>query len=492
MTALPSGPRAVTRLPLMLRAAAILLAGASTVPAVAQDIDYSVDQVVGEGQVNGTITTDGTMGVLQTPNIRRFSLTLRGNGAQTTISSTGGARVQIVGNDVTADLQGIYFDFSGSPGSYILFQQNLFSGNRYWCNAVNRGVCFEGKSVVPGGVFEPTATFERTPTGRQIIATGPGGGTPTPGPTPTPTPTPAPPIFTGDLLSLLESFTLLAWSRAGQMLNTRYQDRLLTGLNQQVSSCNSIGAGMVFGSISGTANGRQEIVPGLTALGGVRIGRYERRGSNVELDTGIAVSLQYDPPDMGSSRPYAALTLAASYQDLSYTRGYLQGGAPLAGEGKTSSIGASVGAQVGWVARVSPQTEAAASLSYLRQWQTTDGYAEAPGVGNPLAATIDRGASRSNVASAAIQLTHLLTDNLEVNVNASVDRAFSGRIDVGGDIGGMRVTSELPDFTSYTLGARAGIRISEQATVDLFVNHVGAPAAIGGHTHGGIGFRLML
>ncbi len=490
MTALSAERRAVLRPGLLLRAAAMLFAGASTVHAAAQDIDYSVGQTVGEGQVNGTITTDGTIGVLQTPNIRRFALTLRGNGAQTTISSSGGARVQIVGNDVTADLQGIYFNFSGTPGSYILFQQNLFSGNQYWCNAVSRGVCFEGKSVVPTGVFEPSATFERTPTGRQIIAVGPGGGAPTPGPTPPPTM--APPLFTQDLLSLLESFTLLAWSRAGQMLNTRYQDRLLTGLNQQVNSCNSVSAGMVFGSISGTASGRHEIVPGLTALGGVRLGRYERRGSNVELDTGLAVSLQFDPPDMGSSRPYAAVTFAASYQDLGYTRAYLQGGAPVAGAGKTSSVGASLGAQMGWVARMSPRTEAAASLSYLRQWQTTDGYAEAPGVGNPLAATIDRGEARANVASAAVQLTHLLTDTLEVNVNASVDRAFSGRTGVAGDIGGMRVTSEVPDFTSYTLGARAGIRISERATVDLFVNHIGAPAAIGGSTHGGIGFRLTL
>lgn len=486
MSAPGSARRTAMRPCMLLRATAILLAGAGTVPAVAQDIDYTVEQVVGTGRVNGTITTDGTIGVLQTPNIRGFSLTLQGNGAQTTISSSGGASVRIVGNDVTADLQAIYFNYSGSPGSYILFQQVLFSGNQYWCNAVDRGVCFEGKSVVPDNVFAPTATFERTPTGQQIIATRPGTGTPTPGPTPTP------PLLTGDLLSLLESFTLLAWSRAGQMLNTRYQDRLLTGLNQQVSSCNSVGAGMVFGSIAGTANGRREIAPGLTALGGVRIGRYERRGSNVQLDAGLAVSLQYDPPDMGSSRPYAALTFAASYQDLSYTRGYLQGGVPVAGQGKADSIGASLGAQVGWVARLNPRTEAAASLSYLRQWQTTDGYAEAPGVGNPLAATIDRAASRSNVASAAVQLTHLLTDRLEVNLNASVDRAFSGRTGVGGNIGAMRVTSELPDFTTYTLGARAGIRISERATVDLFINHIGAPAAIGDHTHGGIGVRLML
>jgi hypothetical protein len=115
-----------------------------------------------------------------------------------------------------------------------------------------------------------------------------------------------------------------------------------------------------------------------------------------------------------------------------------------------------------------------------------------PGVGNPLAATIERAASRSNVVSAAAQYTHLVSDNLELNVNASVDHSFGGRTGVDADIDGMRVSSEVSDFTSYTVGARAGLRLGSRMTVDLFVNHIRAPAAIGSSTHGGVGFRLTL
>lgn len=472
---------------LLLRCAGALLASASPLSAVAQSITYTVAERIGVGQVDGTITTDGTFGILRTNNITGFSLTLIGNGARTTLAS-GSARVQIAGDDVTADAQAIYFNFSGSPNSYLLFQQSLFSGNQYWCNAGGDGVCFRGKTIAPQSIFDATAVRESSATGRQVIATAGGASTPTP----TPPPPTQIPFFAEDILSIADSVARLAWSRAAEMLMTRYQDRLLTGLNQQVSSCNSVGAGTVFGSIAVTANGRQELAPGLTLLGGVRIGQYSRRGADVELDTGIAASLQYDPPDRGASRPYASLSLAASYQDLSTTRTYLQAGQPASGEGSTESVGVSLGAQLGWVARLSSRAEAAVSLSYLRQWQTTDGYGEVPGVGNPLAATIERSASRSNVVSAATQYTHLISDGLEFGVNASVDHSFGGRTGVDADIGGMQVRSDVPDFTSYTFGARAGLRLSPGVTVDLFVNHIEAPDAIGSSTHGGVGLRLTL
>ncbi len=469
---------------LLLRSAAALLAGASAFPAVAQNRDYTVAQRTGVGQVDGTITTDGTFGILRTANIRGFSLTLIGNGAQTTISSAGGAQARIVGDDVTADAQAIYFNYSGSPGSYILFQQNLFTGNRYWCNATSSGDCLRGVSIAPQSIFDGTAVRDEAATGRQIIAGAAGG--------PPPPPMIDLPFFGEDFLSIADSIAAIAWSRAGEMLTTRYLDDLLTGLNQQVNSCNSFGAGTVFGSIALTANGRQELMPGLTLLGGIRFGRHSRRGADVNLDAGVAASLQYDPPGMGSSRPYASLTVAASYQDLTYSRTYLQAGQPVTGEGATENFGVSLGAQVGWVARLNEGAEAAISLSYLRQTQTTAGYGEAPGVGNPLAATISRSASRSNVVSAAAQYTYAASDRLEFNVNASVDHAFGGRTGVEADVAGMRVTSEAPDFTSFTFGARAGLRLRPGVTVDLFINHVRAPAGIGSSTHGGVGVRLNI
>lgn len=470
----------------LIRCAAALLAAASPLPAIAQGITYTVAQRVGVGQVDGTIRTDGTFGVLRSNNITAFSLTLIGNGATTTLTS-GSASVRIVGDDVTADAQNIYFNYSGTPGSYLLFQQSLFSGNRYWCNAVSSGDCFRGRTIAPQSIFDPTAVRDDTVTGRQIIATASGGGAPPPPPPPGP-----PPFFPEDLLSILNSIADLAWERAAEMLMTRYQDDLLTGLNQQVNSCNSVGAGSVFGSIALTVNGRQELAPGFTLLGGIRGGRYSRRGTEVDLDIGIAASLQYDPPGMGSSRPYASLSVAASYQDLRTTRVYLQQGQPVTSQGSTESLGFSLSAQAGWVARLSPRAEGAVSVSYLRQWQTTDGYGEVPGVGNALSATFARAASRSNVVSAAAQYTHLVSDNLELNVNGSVDHASGGRTGIDADIGGMGVSSEVSDFTSYTLGARAGLRLGSRMTVDLFVNHIRAPEAIGSSTHGGVGVRLTL
>ncbi len=135
----------------------------------ASDITYSVDRIVGGGSVTGTITTDGTTGVLSASNIVGFDLTLNGIGLSSTLASpTDG--VYTGGTGLTATPSDIFFDF-GSYRSYLDFQAVYGNGADYYTDAA-AGVdgAYQGESVNPG--FYTDSHFINVPqSGNQIIAT---------------------------------------------------------------------------------------------------------------------------------------------------------------------------------------------------------------------------------------------------------------------------------------------------------------------------------
>jgi hypothetical protein len=155
----------------------LLAAGAAS---AMSDITYSVDQTIGVGSVVGSVTTDGTLGTLGTGNFVSWSLVLTGSsGPSYTITNLdSGAAVLVQGSDVSAGATAITFDFSAGDNGFILFQDGLFSGNHYWCNAASSGTCFQGKTVTPGNVFDGTS-IHIGESGVQIIA-GSASGVPEP------------------------------------------------------------------------------------------------------------------------------------------------------------------------------------------------------------------------------------------------------------------------------------------------------------------------
>ncbi|HME24327.1 MAG TPA: PEP-CTERM sorting domain-containing protein [Acetobacteraceae bacterium] len=135
----------------------------------ANPITYNVNQTIGGGGVIGTIQTDGTTGVLATINITAWNLDLNGVGASFNITDAN-SMVAVVGNDVTATATDLLFDFSGPAGDYLLFEQVLFLGAHYYCDATTNGTCFQGASVAPEAFSDPS--FQNVSvSGNQVIAT---------------------------------------------------------------------------------------------------------------------------------------------------------------------------------------------------------------------------------------------------------------------------------------------------------------------------------
>lgn len=143
----------------------LALAGAT---AHASNITYTVNETI-TGPVNGvagnpiqtdsvvgTITTDGTIGVLQTSNILSWSLDLIDvtNPQYSDLLTTSNSSFSASGNVLSATDAGLYFNFNGS--GIAAFQDNNpgpSSGYHYWCLNATSSACAPGNTIAPDNVY---------------------------------------------------------------------------------------------------------------------------------------------------------------------------------------------------------------------------------------------------------------------------------------------------------------------------------------------------
>jgi PEP-CTERM motif len=157
-------------LPLAGTVAALWLASG---PASAS-ITYDVYDTIGQGNIQGTITTDGTLGVLSVGDITGWDLTLNGVGASFTLSKNtpsvqNNSGVQLTGADLTATPGDLMFNYSGTDNGVFAFQTiPFYSGYNYWCNATSAGICYQGATVSPQSIFDASAQHVGTHGGATI------------------------------------------------------------------------------------------------------------------------------------------------------------------------------------------------------------------------------------------------------------------------------------------------------------------------------------
>ena len=453
-------------------------------PALADPITYVVKQTIGAGSVVGQIATDGTFGTLATANIKTWDLTLNGVGQTYNIANTNSS-VDIQGNAVTATATNLSFDYSGTGSNYLLFQQGLYSGNHYWCNANVGGACRQGATVAPvSAVFDPSAQFEGR-TGIQVLGTASGAttipGDPSVGPIS---------VTTTDALN--QSLYQLATSLQAQLITANLFAKVLLGKNEQVSCGDCGGAGVTFGSVSLSAHGRKTLTPELTALFGFAIGHYEEKGAFISDSYTFAGGLRFDPATMGASRPYLEVGGAvAPGQHASYQRTYITGAGVATGVGTTRTSNMSIYARAGWVSRLTPRDELAGSVSLGHSWQTQNSYAETNGAGNPFDAQYSRGVSQTSMAGVSAQYSHLFGKRIELAIDGTVSRSLGSHSSIGATIAGFGQTNlAAGEITYFEPGARISFRVTRNVKVDAFVNATIADQSIGTSKHGGFGVNI--
>ena len=154
---------------MLCSATALTLAAAPASPAISYDVDFGI----GAGSLQGSITTDGTLGVLSSANLSAWTLTINGMGASDVLTE-GNSNFFVGGAKLTADANHIYFDFThdDTNPAYVLVQRSFGTGGHYACgsNATYALTpCLEGTSAVPVTYNDPSASFGH-PAGSTIIA----------------------------------------------------------------------------------------------------------------------------------------------------------------------------------------------------------------------------------------------------------------------------------------------------------------------------------
>ena len=132
---------------------------------------FDINRTIGPGSVVGTMTTDGTIGVLSAANFTAWNLTLY-DGTDSIVLSQANSRIRIGGDGLSATASDLLFDF-GTAGPLRLFivqgpgDQN---GDPVWC-VFGAFACWNGGITSGEGVAARNIN-----TGGAIISAGRGAG----------------------------------------------------------------------------------------------------------------------------------------------------------------------------------------------------------------------------------------------------------------------------------------------------------------------------
>ena len=224
-----------------------------------------------------------------------------------------------------------------------------------------------------------------------------------------------------------DSINGLAKQRFNQMITNRVLGTVLLGVNEQVNCSDCVSAFGSAGSFSAGVHGRKELTPNLSLLAGIAYTQYSEGGYNVTSAPIGAFALRYDFIDWGSSRPFFDIgTILSPFEKVSYSRSYVTSLGAVALNSPTNSSDYAVYGRAGWISRLLPRDEVAASVELWQMWQRVSGYSDPSVAFNPFNASIATGTDRTNLVKVGGQWTHLFGSSIETNINGGFVQSFSG------------------------------------------------------------------
>jgi hypothetical protein len=363
------------------------------------------------------------------------------------------------------------------------------------------GDCIPSPTPTPtySGSPSPTPTYTPTPTPTPTSSSTPAGASsssPTPSPTPiiTPSPTPSPspsPTPTGADNSA-GSINDLAKQRFNQMITNRVLGTVLLGINEQVNCSDCVSAFGSAGSFSAGIHGRRNLTANLSLLAGIAYTQYSEGGYSVTSAPIGAFALRYDFVDWGSSRPFFDIgAILTPYEKVRYRRSYTTSLGAVSLDGSTTASNYGVYGRAGWMSRLSPRDEVAASVEVWQMWQRVKGYTDPTGTLNPFDASIAGGTDKTNLVKLGGQWTHLFGNSVEANINGGFVQSFGTQSGIVATVTGTgTVVPTIGNQTWFEYGGRLGFRITQGWVADLFLNGTAGPQPVGNTLHGGIGLRV--
>ena len=204
---------------------------------------------------------------------------------------------------------------------------------------------------------------------------------------------------------------------------------MLLGVNEQVNCNDCVSAFGSAGSFSAGIHGRKNLTPNLSLLAGIAYTQYSEGGYHVTSAPIGAFALRYDFVDWGSSRPFFDIgTILSPFQKVRYARSYTTSLGAVSLESSTTSENYAVYGRAGWMSRLSPRDEVAASVEVWQLWQRVKGYTDPAAAFNPFDASIATGTDRTNLVKVGGQWTHLFGSSVEANINGGWVQSFGNEI----------------------------------------------------------------
>jgi hypothetical protein len=348
--------------------------------------------------------------------------------------------------------------------------------------------------IIPASAQSPTPSSPSPTPAASLSPTPTPTPSPSPSPTPTPTPSPSPtPTSTPTgANSSAGSINGLASQRFNQMITNRVLGTVLLGVNEQVNCSDCVSAFGSAGSFSAGIHGRKELTPNLSLLAGIAYTQYSEGGYSVTSAPIGAFALRYDFTDWGSSRPFFDIgTILSPFEKVRYSRSYTTSLGAVSLDSSTDSSDYGVYGRAGWISRLSPRDEVAASVEVWQLWQHVNGYTEPAVASNPFSAAIPTGTDRTNLVKLGGQWTHLISDSIEGNINGGFVQSFATHSGIVATVtGDGTVVPTIGNQSWFEYGGRLGFRITKGWVADLFVNGTLGPQPVGNTIHGGVGVRF--
>jgi hypothetical protein len=333
----------------------------------------------------------------------------------------------------------------------------------------------------------PTPTHTPTPTPTPTPSPSPSASpTPTPSPTPVPSPTPTGADSSGG------SINDLAKQRFNQMITNRVLGDVLLGVNEQVNCSDCVSAFGSAGSFSAGIHGRKSLTANLSLLAGIAYTQYSEGGYSVTSAPIGAFALRYDFVDWGSSRPFFDIgAILTPYEKVRYRRGYMTSLGAVSLDSQTTADNYGAYGRAGWISRLSPRDEVAASVEVWQLWQRVKGYTDPAAAFNPFDASIAGGTDRTSLVKVGGQWTHLFGSSVEANINGGFVQSFATHSGIVATVtGDGLVVPTIGNQSWFEYGGRLGFRITNGWIADLFVNGTASPQPVGNTIHGGVGLRI--
>jgi hypothetical protein len=135
----------------------------ASVPAHASSIVYAINTTITSANptgnplqsntITGSITTDGTIGVLASSNVQSWNLNLVDNlnAADDVTLTNANSQLVDIGGGLSATATGLSFNFSSPSTAEFLIQGNQFgldSGFQYFCFSTGNA-CLAGETITP-------------------------------------------------------------------------------------------------------------------------------------------------------------------------------------------------------------------------------------------------------------------------------------------------------------------------------------------------------